>query len=99
MAKARTPRAPKPKAEKTEKVEKIEKKVLQMPDTAASTGSNGNTGSNGSSRHSSIEMESEIRRRAYELYVRRGYTDGLHEQDWFEAEREVLSRNSQKHTA
>jgi len=95
MAKARTPREPKPKAEKAEKVEK---KVLQMPDTAASIGSNGNTGSN-CSKHSSIEMESEIRRRAYELYVRRGYTDGLHEQDWFEAEREVLSRNSQKHTA
>ena len=91
MAKARTPRTPKPKAEKTEK------KVLQMPDTAASTGSNGNSGS--SSRHSSIELESEIRRRAYELYADRGYTDGLHEQDWLEAEREVRSRNPQKHTA
>jgi hypothetical protein len=96
MAKARTPRTPKPKAEK---VEKTEKKVLQMPDAPVSAGSSGNIGSNGNSRHSSVETESEIRRRAYELYADRGYTDGLHEQDWLEAERQVLSRNAQKHTA
>jgi len=96
MAKARTPRAPKLK---TEKVEQTEKKVLQMPDAPVNAGSNGGTGTNGNSRHSSVEIESEIRRRAYELYAKRGYTDGLHEQDWLEAERQVLSRNAQKHTA
>jgi hypothetical protein len=96
MAKARAPRTPKPKAEK---IEKAEKKVLQMPDAPQNSSSNGNAGSNGNSRHSSVELESEIRRRAYELYADRGYTDGLHEQDWLEAERQVLSRNAQKHTA
>ena len=87
MAKARTPRTPKPKAEKAEK------KVLQMPDATVSVGSNGNSG------RSSAELESEIRYRAYELYARRGYAHGLHEQDWLEAEREVLSRNAHKHSA
>jgi Protein of unknown function (DUF2934) len=87
MAKARTPRTPKPKAEKAEK------KVLQMPDTTVSAGSNGN------SRRSSAELESEIRLRAYQLFVHRGYVHGLDEQDWLEAEREVLSRSAHKHSA
>jgi hypothetical protein len=93
MAKARTPRAPKPKAENTEKVEK---KVLQMPEASAGSGSNG---TNGNGSRPSPELQAEIRRRAYEIYAARGYADGLHEQDWLEAEIEVLSRNAQKHSA
>jgi len=91
MAKARTPRTPKPKVE----AESV-KKVLQMPETAASVSS---TGTNGNSKHSSVELESEIRRRAYELYAHRGYTHGQHEQDWLEAERQVLGRNAKKQSA
>jgi len=87
MAKARTPRIPKPKAEKAEK------KVLQMPDTTVNVGSNGN------SRRSSAELEPEIRLRAYELFARRGYVHEQDKQDWLEAEREVLTRNAQRHTA
>ncbi len=87
MAKARTPRTPKPKAEKTEN------KVLQMPEAAAAAAGNGN------SNHSAVEVESEIRRRAYELYESRGFVDGQAEQDWIQAEREVRARQSQKHTA
>jgi DUF2934 family protein len=83
MAKARNPRTPKAKAEKPEI------KVLQMPEVTG----------NGNGKHNSLELESEIRRRAYELYERRGYVDGRAEQDWFEAEREVLSRSPQKHSA
>lgn len=83
MAKARTPRTPKPKVEKTEN------KVLQMPETA-----NGN----GNSNHSAVDVESEIRRRAYELYESRGYIDGQAEEDWIQAEREVRARQ-RKHTA
>jgi len=93
MAKARTPRTPKPKVE----AEPL-KKVLQMPETAASVSSS-NTGTNGNSKHSSVEQESEIRRRAYELYAHRGYTHGQHEQDWLEAERQVLGRNAKKQSA
>jgi len=87
MAKARTPRTPKPKTEK------VENKVLQMPETTAAANGNGN------SNYSAVDVESEIRRRAYELYASRGYADGQAEQDWIEAEREVLARQSQKHTA
>ena len=39
--------------------------------------------------HSSCE--SLIRERAYELYVQRGYRDGYAEQDWLDAELELLS--------
>jgi len=87
MAKARTPRTPKPKAEKTEN------KVLQMPETTAAANGNGN------SNHSAADVESEIRRRAYELYESRAYVDGQAEEDWIQAEREVRARQSQKHSA
>ncbi len=68
---------------------KAEKKVLQMPDN--------NNGRNG---YSVSDLESEIRLRAYELYEQRGYASGQEEQDWFAAEREVLTRRAdQSHTA
>jgi hypothetical protein len=39
----------------------------------------------------SVNLEEEIRRRAYELYELRGREDGFAEEDWTRAEREVLS--------
>lgn len=39
-----------------------------------------------------INLEEEIRRRAYEIYVERGSTPGDESEDWLTAEREVLSR-------
>lgn len=70
---------------------KAEKKVLQMPDSG-----NGHAGGN----HAPAELEPQIRLRAYELFEQRGYTHGYAEQDWFNAEREVLARQSeQKQTA
>jgi hypothetical protein len=81
MAKAKTPRTPKPKAEK------VSKKVLQMPELP--TSGNGN--------YSPADLEAEIRIRAYLLYEQRGYTNGRADQDWVEAEREVLGR--QEHSA
>ena len=87
MPRAKTPRTPKPKAEKAEK------KVLQMPETVAVESGNGN------GNHVPVDLEAEIRRRAYELYESRGYADGQADQDWIQAEREVLGRQSQKHTA
>jgi hypothetical protein len=41
---------------------------------------------------STIELESQIRQRAYELYQERGCRPGQENDDWFRAEREVLSR-------
>ena len=31
-----------------------------------------------------------IEKRAYELYLKRGCSHGLHEQDWYEAEKEIM---------
>ena len=46
-----------------------------------------------------INMEDEIRRRAYELYEQRGYLPGHDYEDWFTAEREVLARYNQQRSA
>ena len=46
------------------------------------------------------DLEVEIRRRAYELYVQRGYAPGHENEDWLVAEQEVLARyNHQLQTA
>jgi hypothetical protein len=49
-----------------------------------------------SSSNSNINIEEEIRRRAYELYLERcavsGYESGDESQDWLRAEREVRTR-------
>ena len=88
MPKAKAPRTTKITA-KSEK-SKTDKKLLQMPDSG-----NGNT-----PQYSPADLEAEIRFRAYELYEQRGCTPGQEEDDWFTAEREVLSRHdSHKHTA
>lgn len=44
-----------------------------------------------------INLEDEIRRRAYELYQHRGSAPGNEAQDWFTAEREVRERYQQQH--
>jgi len=43
-------------------------------------------------RHAPAEVEAEIRRRAYELYERRGRVGGHDLDDWLQAEAEVLER-------
>jgi hypothetical protein len=45
------------------------------------------------------DLELEIRRRAYELYERRGYTPGHENEDWLVAEQEVLARYNQLQSA
>jgi hypothetical protein len=79
------PRAKSPRTTKP----KAETNVLQMPE-------NGNA-HNG---HTPADVEAEIRLRAYQLYLQRGCTPGLEQQDWLSAEREVLARyTNQTHTA
>jgi len=43
-----------------------------------------------------INLENEIRRRAYELFEERGRIPGDEHQDWVRAEREVLARYRQE---
>ena len=44
----------------------------------------------------SINLDDEIRRRAYLLSERRGFEPGHETEDWLNAEREVLGRNQQQ---
>lgn len=69
---------------------KSEDNILHMPE---------NGGSNGAVNR--VDLEGEIRVRAYELYAERGYSDGQAESDWFQAERQVLARhgNQKQHSA
>jgi hypothetical protein len=43
-----------------------------------------------------INLENEIRRRAYELAQQRGFSSGHETEDWLSAEREVLQRYRQQ---
>jgi hypothetical protein len=43
-----------------------------------------------------INLEDEIRRRAYELYLQRGPASGTEAEDWLTAEREVRQRYHQQ---
>jgi hypothetical protein len=46
-----------------------------------------------------INVEEEIRRRAYELYQQRGARPGGEREDWLAAEREVKQRYNQQQSA
>lgn len=46
--------------------------------------------------HATPEVESAIRSRAYELYVQRGRQDGFDQDDWLQAEAEVLGQNHRR---
>jgi hypothetical protein len=48
---------------------------------------------------SAVDVETEIRRRAYQLYEERGRTPGHENDDWLVAEREILARSNQQHSA
>jgi len=65
---------------------KAENNVLHMPENSG----------NGAA---TSDLESQIRLRAYEIYAERGYTNGRAEQDWYEAEQQVLTRGTKQHTA
>jgi hypothetical protein len=53
----------------------------------------------GKKNSSSVDIEAEIRRRAYELYQERGGTPGHEDEDWLVAEREILARYHQQQSA
>ena len=42
------------------------------------------------------DLEAAIRARAYQIYEERGRTDGLAQEDWMRAEREVLSHHGKR---
>ncbi|HYK49352.1 MAG TPA: DUF2934 domain-containing protein [Terriglobales bacterium] len=48
---------------------------------------------------STVDLEEQIRIRAYQLYEQRGYTPGHENEDWLVAEREILTRDDQQQSA
>src|SRR5262245_19359256 len=71
------------------------KQVISMPEAGTHTSE---LSSSLDKKHSvvPIDLESEIRRRAYELYEQRGCVAGFDRDDWLVAEREVRARYSRQ---
>lgn len=85
MAKAKTPRSTNPP----------NKQVITMPEA----GSVPQIRRTSPVTSSPVDLESQIRQRAYELYQERGYNSGQEKEDWFRAEREVRARHSRQQSA
>jgi hypothetical protein len=85
MAKAKAPRTSPP----------TNKQVLTMPEA----GSVPMARKTSPVTNSSVDLEAKIRERAYQLYQERGSTPGHENEDWFQAERELLARPGQQQTA
>jgi len=86
MPRAKTPRATTPS----------KKQVLTMPEVT-STPQVRKTSVSANSHP--LELEAQIRQRAYELYQERGLAPGQENEDWLRAEREVLARQDHKQSA
>ena len=91
MTKAKTPRTNGGSRSKT--IATMPENATTQPETKAVTEAK---------KHSApipINLEAEIRRRAYELYEQRGYLPGHEDEDWLVAEQEIRARYNQKQTA
>ena len=94
MAK-RTTRSTAPKTPKTPKTSTYSGTYATEPastDQASDLGGPGDDATRNNSMGSE-PSEEEIRMRAYRRYLERGATDGLHFEDWMEAERELKLRS------
>jgi hypothetical protein len=91
MAKAKTPRTTTSRS----------KQVIQMPEpgTAAATATATASEPRKIAAPVSIDLQGEIRRRAYELYEERGRVHGFEQQDWAQAEREIMARHNHSQSA
>jgi hypothetical protein len=86
MAKAKTPRATIPS----------KKQVLTMPEVNSTTPVRK---ASPSASSQTVELEAQIRQRAYELYQERGCAAGYENEDWLRAESEVLARQNHRQSA
>ena len=84
MAKAKTPR-----------VTPTNNQVITMPEA----GSVPMTRKASPASNPNVDLATQIRERAYQLYLDRGSAPGHENEDWFKAEREITARQSHLHTA
>jgi hypothetical protein len=90
MAKAKTPRSTVTRS----------KQVIQMPEPGTATVTTTvPSETRKTSAPVSIDLQGEIRRRAFELYEERGRVHGFEQEDWAQAEREILARHNHPQSA
>lgn len=91
MARTKTPRTPK------QPTTSIETNVTAMPETKVTKAPEVKAAVEPKKviLPTPINVEDEIRRRAYELSEQRGFVPGHENDDWFVAEREVMARYRQ----
>jgi hypothetical protein len=73
-----------------------DKQVITMPDTSSASQVRKSVSPN---NPTPIDLEAQIRQRAYELYQERGGGSGHENEDWVRAEREVLARYRHQQSA
>jgi hypothetical protein len=88
MAKAKTPRTTTPD-------NPLNKQVITMPEA----GTVPIRRSVSAEKPIALDLEGQIRQRAYELYEERGRTPGRETDDWVQAEREVHARSHRQQRA
>ena len=96
MAKAKTPRSNAPKQQTTS----VETNVTLMPESKVAKSAEGKAAE--PKKYvppTPINIEEEIRQRAYELSEQRGFIPGYENDDWLVAEREVTARYRQQQSA
>jgi hypothetical protein len=86
MAKAKAPRT----------TDSINKQVITMPEVTSTSPVRKTASPNSPTP---IDLEAQIRQRAYELYEERGGGSGHENEDWARAEREVLARYQHQQSA
>jgi hypothetical protein len=88
MPRAKSPRPNKP----------VDNQVITMPETASvpQIKKNPSPVSTISASSPTTDLETKIRRRAYEFYEERGYIPGFEEEDWIKAEQEILGNSENR---
>jgi len=81
-----------PRAKTPRTITPPKKQVLTMPE-ATSTAQVRKASSSANSQN--LDLDAQIRQRAYELYLQRGRVDGFALDDWLQAEREIVGTRKQ----
>jgi len=85
-----------PRAKKTRTDNSTNTRVITMPEVTSTSPVRKSASSNSPTP---IDLEAQIRQRAYELYEQRGCAPGHENEDWFRAEHEVLARQQHHQSA
>ncbi len=89
--------APKKRATRKKTVaapaEPVEQNMTQAAETGKTTQTAGMSPASPATRAEALTPE-EVRRRAYELWEKRGREHGKHEDDWYKAERELRGKSA-----